>query len=216
MRTNRPNWDHERRVAIIPQEIKLCNRCGGYMTQRYDVYSCSACRSSTFDLVYETDAANYRLNKMTEREEASRLALDIVKQISRYFTEDMFIVWLNTAPADPFDFLDYAQTEANRILAECFEPDDFLREPDTTTEQEQHAAEIAEYDFLGDLSASVFGQAQTTHYHKSVKVMASARWFRHGGTHPLNVEGAAYTWCTTCGEILSLDNDTARAAMPDF
>jgi hypothetical protein len=50
------------------------------------------------------------------------------------------------------------------------------------------------------------------HYHTPVTVTSSARWFRHGGTHPLSIDGAAYCWCTTCGEILSLDNELARKA----
>lgn len=49
--------------------------------------------------------------------------------------------------------------------------------------------------------------------HTPVKVSANARAWRHGGSHPLSIEGAAYTWCTRCYEILSLDNEIAMRAM---
>lgn len=46
--------------------------------------------------------------------------------------------------------------------------------------------------------------------HLPVKVLPFAYWFRHGGTHPMSDELTAYTYCTHCGEILSLDNEAAR------
>ena len=66
------------------------------------------------------------------------------------------------------------------------------------------AHEIDSFLMLADLGA---------HSHLTIKVMPHTYNFRHGGTHPLSDVLTAYTWCSGCGEILSLDNDEARKAM---
>ena len=71
-KTNTPNWDHNRRVAIKPQKIKLCDECCAYMTYS-DKLRCISCRNTSYVIVYEHWAADFRRDVAAAHEELKDL-----------------------------------------------------------------------------------------------------------------------------------------------
>ena len=72
MKTNRPPWDHNRRIAIKSQKIKLCDECCAYMTYS-DKLRCISCRNTSYVIVYEHWAADFRRDVAAAHEELKDL-----------------------------------------------------------------------------------------------------------------------------------------------
>jgi hypothetical protein len=80
--------DYNKRVAIIPQLVKLCDQCGERVYMRPDhIVCCGTCRSTTWELLYEDQAETFRRGLQEKRDEeqliaeARRLALSLAPQM---------------------------------------------------------------------------------------------------------------------------------------
>lgn len=84
--------------------------------------------------------------------------------------------------------------------------------PEAQTEYERQAAEIeADNEWLVAPHILTYHNPENCKGGTRVSTGYRSTW-SHGGDHPLNVEGAQYTYCTKCAGIISLDNDIARNA----
>lgn len=204
MKTDTPPQDYNRRIVIKPQKIKLCDECLANMTYS-DTYRCVACRNTSYVIVYEDEAAKFRLDVADAREAKDIIEWEVAAAIYRIDeTEEEIDAFLALTTLPEYQGTFYLDEPTDDELREIEGEQAFIGKLFAPAPSDSVSLEIDSMLMQADLG---------THSHLTIKVMPHTYNFRHGGTHPLSDVLTAYTWCSDCGEILSLDNDAARAAM---
>ena len=72
MKTRSAPWDYQRPIAIVSQKIKLCDECCARMVYS-DKLRCIACRNTSYVIVYEHWAADFRRDVAAAHEELKDL-----------------------------------------------------------------------------------------------------------------------------------------------